>query len=183
MDTVPSLNQRYGYLKIIKILSQDEVICRCDCGKRILIEIKNLKTDGRYKISCGCKVTKKSCPALYKVWNKMTNEEQSEWGKWEDFSTWAIGLGYCSVYSSHKKSRKLPYNKENLEFGLYINSEFFSIERLKENRIVYNEEVMQFVTSQRIKNLIVDDTNITRLLTIQSVRHKTLPDKLFKLLK
>lgn len=177
------IGKQYGYLTIIKRISQNRVSCQCECGKKIIISIEDLKEDKRYKISCGCKVTKQTHITLYRLWNEMSEDEKKEWGTWEDFSTWAINLGYYSIYSSHKINRKLPYNKKNLEFGLYINGKFFSIERLKDNRIVYNDEVMQFVTSQRIKSLIVNDTNITRLLTIQSKRHKTLPDKLFKLLK
>ena len=47
-------------------------------------------------------------------------------------------LGYCNVFSIHKPNRKLPYNKDNLEFGLFINKIFFTIQELKQLKYIYN---------------------------------------------
>lgn len=175
-------NQAIDYLTIINI-EKDLVLCQCRCGNKKYVSIKYL-LDKRIFHSCGCIESTKQCPSLYSLWKTFTQEEKSNWGTWNDFIMWSKQQGYIDeVYSNKKIKRKLPYSQDNLEFGIYINKEFFSIQRLKDNRIVCDKELLQFVTSQRIKNLIVSDNKICRYLTKQSSRHKILPDNLFKLLK
>lgn len=176
------IGKTIDYLTILEKYSNNQVICQCICGKKIIKDISYFKNKQIIK-SCGCGVSKQSLPSLYQLWKKMNKEEKSNWGDWQDFVKWAKLNKYSEMYSYHKINRKLPYNKDNLEFGIFINKEFFSIQRLRKNRIVIDEELWQFVISQRIKDLIVSDTEITRRLTYQTKKHKTLPIDLFKLLK
>jgi hypothetical protein len=177
------IGKTFGNLTILSIDKEDFLQYKCSCGQRGVIHISQL--DKRRNLSCGKhNVTERKLTALNRLWNNFTIEEKSNWGTWQDFVLWSEKeKGYCNIYSSRKLNRKLPYNKDNLEYGLFINKEFFSIKRLKDNRIVYDEEDCQFVTSKRIKNLIINDTRITRSLTRQSSKHKMLPIELFKLLK
>lgn len=179
MEITDLIGQQIDYLKIIKQHSNNEVECKCVCGKKIIKDISYFKNKQIIK-SCGCEVSRHSLQNLHSLWTKLSKEEKENWGEWKDFVFWAKRQKYNEVFSYHKKNRKLPYNKENLEFGIFINKEFFNIQRLKQNRIEFDEDFLQFVTSKRVKALIVSDTQITKLLTRQSSKHKQLPDNLFR---
>ena len=177
------IGMKFDFLTVIeKPKDIDNIMCQCVCGRKLYISLAYLRNE-QSKKSCGCGISKYDLPNLYRLWKDMNNDEKSNWEDWIDFVLWSKKLGYIEVYSYKKINKKLPYNKDNIEFGLYINKEFFSVQRLKENRIVFDLEYYEFVTSVRIKDLIVNDTKITRSLTRQSSKHKKLPDNLFKYLK
>ncbi len=174
---------QFDYLTVIEeVFDTNNILCRCVCGKKVYVSIEYLKNK-QIKKNCGCGVTKYSLPNLYNLWKAMDKKEKLDWKNWKDFVIWSKKLGYAEIYSYKKINKKLPYNKDNIEFGLYINKEFFNIQRLKDNRIVFDQEYYEFVTSVRIKDLIINDTKITKSLTRQSSKHKKLPNNLFKYLK
>ena len=181
-DEKNTIGKSFDYLKVVKQYDKTHFICQCQCGNEIIVDLDTL-LNKKNKKSCGCQVTKQQLPTLYILWIKMSNEEKSNWGKWEDFVSWSKQQGYCEVYSCHKINRKLPYNKDNLEFGLFINKEFFTIQTLKNNNYYYIEKKQKFVTSKRIKNLIIDKDEITNALNRQKDKHKTFSKRLFKKFK
>ena len=181
-DEKNTIGKTFDYLKVVKQYDKTHFICQCQCGNEIIVDLDTL-LNKKNKKSCGCQVTKQQLPTLYILWIKMSNEEKSNWGKWKDFVSWSKQQGYCEVYSCHKINRKLPYNKDNLEFGLFINKEFFTIQTLKNNNYYYIEKKQKFVTSKRIKNLIIDKDEITNALNRQKDKHKTFSKRLFKKFK
>lgn len=178
------IGKKISFLQILEKYSSTKYVCRCTlCGKKIVKDISSFK-DNRKNKSCGCRSTKRDLPSLHNLWKNFNDEEKLNWNNnWESFVLWARKNKYSEILSYHKKNRKFLYNKDNLEFGIFINKEFFSVERLKKNRIEIDDELLQFVVSKRIKDLIVSDTEITRRLTRQINKHKVLPDELFRLLK
>ncbi len=87
------INKKIGFLTIIDYYNDKKVICQCECGKKILIPITNIK-DKRIKYSCGCEVTRKQLPNLYKLYSHFTQEEKNNWNGWDDFILWSKSLRY-----------------------------------------------------------------------------------------
>lgn len=175
------VGKQFDCLTVIEQLNNNEVICKCICGNEVFVKISTLYN--KKKTSCGCQVSSDELPVLNKIWGTFTNNEKSNWGTWNDFVMWSKQFNYCNAYSIHKINRKLPYNINNLEFGLFINKEFFTIEKLKRLGYYYNERLKKFVTSYRYNGKIFNEDDITISLNKQKNKHKTLSKKLFKKLK
>ena len=176
------IGQNFDYLKVIEQYNKNQYICQCICGNKIIINKEDL-LNKKNKKSCGCQVTKKELPTLYILWKRFSQEEKANWGTWENFVSWSKQKGFCEAFSYKKINRKLPYNKENLEFGLFINKELISIELLKKVKYTYSEREKKFVTSKRIKNLTISEDEITKSFNKQKEKHKILSKKLFTKLK
>ena len=177
------INQKFGALVVKDYYNQSQVICQCICGSKVILDINELYKDRRKTLSCGCAITKRDLPNLYKLYSRMSEKEKLNWGTWNDFIKWSKSLGYCEIFSYIKINKRKPYSKDNLLFGLYINKEFFSIQCLQNKKYFYDESLKKFVTNKKIKNLNVTNDEITRALNKQKSKHKTLPDNLFKKLK
>lgn len=176
------IGQKIGFLTIIDKYNKDNFICQCICGNKIFLNFNDLN-DNRKKISCGCGTTSRELPTLYKLWQRFSTEEKKCWGDWENFLVWSKKNKYEEVFSYYKPNRNLPYNKDNLLFGLFINKEFFKIEDLRKCKYLYNNKIKKFVTSKRIKNIIVSEDEVTKALNKQKTKHKMLPDKVFNKFK
>ena len=176
------IGQNFDYLKIIEKYNDNEYICQCICGKEIIISIEELNNN-RNKLSCGCKVTSRELPTLYKLWQRFSDEEKSHWETWQNFLIWSKQNNYNEVLSYYKPNRNIPYSKDNLQFGLFINKEFFTIQDLKKCQYSYNDKSKKFVTSKRIKNIIINEDEITKSFNKQKSKHKTLAKRTFNKLK
>lgn len=176
------IGQNFGYVRVIEKYSDEEYICKCICGKRVIFNITELYNK-KNKLSCGCNVTSRELPTLYKLWQRFSDEEKDVWKTWEDFLIWSKQNNYEEVYSYYKPVRSLPYNKSNLQFGLFVNKEFFTIQNLKKYKYSYDNKTKKFITSKRIKNIIVNEDEITKAFNRQKNKHKTLPERTFKKFK
>ena len=176
------IGKKFDYLTVLEQYDSKTFICQCECGNKFLANLDYLYK-GKIKKSCGCQVTKHNLSSLYSLWKTFSIEEKAIWGVWEDFVTWSKQQGYCEAFSCHKKDRRFPYNKENLEFGLFINKKFFTIQQLKEKKYTYNEREKKFVTSKKLKSLIINEDEITKAFNKQKDKHKILSNKLFKKLQ
>lgn len=121
--------ERFGRLVVLSrgensIHNAAQWVCRCDCGRTVLVNSNNLRT--KHTTSCGCKRAEStskvlteynlkhggSYERLYKVWQGMlsracrpTNSRYEDYGgrgikvcaEWKDYSVfreWAISHGY-----------------------------------------------------------------------------------------
>lgn len=173
------IGKKIDYLFVLEKYSTKEYICQCDCGNKVIVKLDFLNNK-KNKKSCGCQVSKQQLPSLYTLWKRFSKDEKNNWVTWESFVIWSKQQNFCEAFSIHKKDRKTSYNKENLEFGLFVNKEFFTIQQLKDKKYTYNEREKKFVTSKRIKSLIVSEDEVTKAFNKQKNKHKTLPKKIFE---
>ena len=172
------IHKKIGLLTIIEYHNEDKMVCQCKCGKKLIIPIKDIK-DKRVKYSCGCDVTRKQLPNLYKLYSRFTQEEKDNWNGWDDFILWSKSLRYNEYFSNRKPNRKLPYSKDNLQFGIFINSQFFTIKELNNKGYYYNERKGKLVTSTKDKNQIVDYDTFTKQINKTSSKHNKISQKQF----
>ena len=175
-------DKKFDYLTAIDYSKTGLIIFKCVCGRKVAIK-PSVLLDGRKRKSCGCYVTKQQLPTLYKLYSTFSAEEKSNWNSWEDFVQWCKSNGYSPDLCTHKKNRKLPYNKENLEFGIFVNKEFFSVIDLKNGKYYYNERKKMFVTSIRINGKMTTFDDITKALNKTNDSHKKMDKDLFLIFK
>ena len=175
-------DKQFDYLKVLDYTDNDKIVCQCVCGKKVLV-LPSYLLDKKIKKSCGCPVTKQQLPALHNLYSRFSENEKSNWNGWEDFVIWSKQNGYSTQFSIHKINRKLPYSKENLEFGIFVNKEFFSVIDLKNGKYYYNEKKNKFVTSRRINGKMTSFDEVTEALNKTNNRHKTIPTNSFLTLK
>ncbi len=116
--------------------------------------------------------------------NCISKDQNGDFKSLEDYCEWAYSKGYIeNIHQLHKRKRKLPYSKKNIEFGFFYNKTFLSIYKCKKYHFCYDRNKNLFYGYIKYK-----DTNYTteRYLNFENMFreyqeiYKTLFHKKFK---